>query len=160
MLKAYEDSDGVLSTRMRVLFVGTGSEEEEFRNKIDEKGLSDSLFLLGYQDNPYKWIAKSDLLICPSYREGLSTAVTEALLLGIPVIATDCGGTRELLGDSQYGFVVDNDEEALLHGLLRISGDDGMRSEYAELARRRGRAFTRAAVLKENIGALLVVMGK
>lgn len=63
-----------------------------------ENNLTDTFTFLGYRDNPYKYVKKADLYVCSSRREGFSTAVTEALIVGTPVVSTNCSGAYELLG--------------------------------------------------------------
>lgn len=58
-----------------------------------------SFTLLGYNKNPYKYVRSCDLYVCSSRREGFSTAVTESLIVGTPVISTECSGAIELLGN-------------------------------------------------------------
>lgn len=78
---------------------------------IDEH-LQGSVQLLGFRDNPYPYMAAADLYVCPSYVEGFSTVVSEAVVLETPVVTTDCSGMREILGDSEYGLITQNTEES------------------------------------------------
>ena len=76
---------------------------------------------MGYQLNPYKYVAKCDLFVCASLAEGFSTATTEALILGIPVCTVEVSGMKEMLGEgNEYGLVVRNDDEALYEGNQEI----------------------------------------
>lgn len=118
--------------------MGVGSEEENIRLFAKNNGLENSITLLGYQTNPYKYIAKCDMLICASFAEGFSTAATEALILGVPVVTVEVSGMKEMLGDNnEYGIVTDNDEDALYNGIKKILSEDGMLKEYAERAKER-----------------------
>ncbi len=74
-----------------------------------------------------------DLYVCSSRKEGFSTAVTEALIVGTPVISTKCSGAVELLGEhDEYGVVVENDEEALYEGLKELLSNDEKIQYYHE----------------------------
>ena len=99
-------------------------------------------------------IAQSDLVICPSYTEGLSTVVTEALILCKPILTTDCGGMHELLGNSEYGYIVANTDEELLKGLKTIVLNPDMRTYYSECAKERGGKFMKKEVVDETIALL------
>ena len=77
-------------------------------------------------------------MACPSRIEGLSTVVMEALALGKPIIATDCPGMKELLGDNEYGIVVDNNEKAIEDGLLDILENVSDKKRYETNASIRG----------------------
>ena len=61
---------------------------------------------MGYQTNPYKYLAKCDLFVCSSHSEGFSTAATEALIVGVPVCSVEVSGMREMLGENnEYGVI-------------------------------------------------------
>lgn len=60
------------------------------------------------------------MYVCSSRREGFSTAVTEALIVGTPVVSTNCSGAYELLGkNNEYGIVTENNEDALYEGIKK-----------------------------------------
>src|SRR5699024_509399 len=83
---------------VHVYILGDGPEREALNNYISENKMENQVTLLGYQLNPYKYIAQCDLFVCASYAEGFSTAATEALILGIPVCTVEVSGMREMLG--------------------------------------------------------------
>lgn len=99
------------------VIVGDGPDKEQIQESIDRCNLGSCVQLLGYRENPYPLLAAADLYICPSRVEGFSTTVTEACVLGVPVLTTDCPGMKEQLGDSEYGLIVDNSECGLRKGL-------------------------------------------
>ena len=90
--------------------------------KYSEKyELTDYVTLLGYQENPYKYIARCDLFVCASAREGFSTAATEALITGTAICTVNVSGMREMLGeDNEYGIVTENDDISLLNGIKGV----------------------------------------
>ena len=68
---------------------------------IAARGLKARVLVPGFQTNPYPWIAAADLLVLSSDHEGLPSVIIEALMLGIPVVSTDCpSGPREIFGES------------------------------------------------------------
>lgn len=102
----------------KLLILGMGAEKENLERKIYEYGLEDQVILGGYINNPYPYIKKADLFVCSSRYEGLSTVMSETLILNTPIITTDVSGAREVLGENdEYGLVVDNNEEALYERL-------------------------------------------
>ena len=122
--------------------VGEGVQRSLLEKQIMEDGLTDSVQICGYQPNPYPFMQAADLLACSSRYEGLSTFVTEGLILGKPVVTTDCSGMRELLGASEYGMIVENSEEALLNGMRSMIMNPSLRTEYAAKATSRGKQFS------------------
>ncbi len=123
--------------------LGEGPEHQNLQKLIGNEGLQDSCKLLGFDENPYKYVSKSDLFVCSSEREGFSTAVTEALVLGIPVVSTEVSGAKELLGDNnEYGIVTDNNEDALYEGIYRMLTEEGLLEHYKKQAEIRGKEFS------------------
>ena len=82
------------------------------------------------------------MLVCSSRYEGFSTFITEGMILGKPVVTTDCTGMRELLGESEYGLIVENNEEALLEGMKKMLNDATLRDHYSAAAFNRGKMFS------------------
>lgn len=129
--------------RTHVYILGIGNDKESIEAYLKDNNISDSFTFLGFHDNPYKYVTKADLFICSSRREGFSTAVSEALILGIPVVSTNCSGAYELLGEnSEYGLVTDNNEEALYQGIKKILDDPALLEYYRNQAAIRGRSFS------------------
>lgn len=81
-----------------LLIVGDGDIKSYLSELIEGLGLSDHVMLTGFQSNPYKYFANSDVFVFPSMFEGFPNAPVEALQLGLPVITTDFNnGAREIL---------------------------------------------------------------
>ena len=127
-----------------IYILGVGEKEEELKHYAKENGLTDTFTLLGFRDNPYKYVAACDLYVCSSRREGFSTAVTEALIVGTPVVSTCCSGAYELLGyHEEYGIVTENSEEGIYNGMKKMLLNEALRRRYAEAARLRGEQFSK-----------------
>lgn len=122
--------------------VGEGEERENLEAFVNKHGIGDSVRFFGYRSNPYPFIKVADLLVCSSRSEGLSTFVTEGLILGKPIVTTDCSGMHELLGDSEFGLITENSEDGLYSGIKRLLSDSELLSEYALKAQKRGEAFS------------------
>lgn len=122
--------------------LGKGPEKGNFKKQAEEAGIGTKVTFLGYQTNPYKYVAKADLFVCASFAEGFSTAATESLIVGTPVCTTDVSGMKEMLGEhNEYGVVTENSEEALHEGIKMLLSDPGLLKHYAEQAMLRGKDF-------------------
>lgn len=115
--------------------IGNGSEEKKLKKYIDENKLNNYISLLGYDENPYKYVKNADIYVCSSYSEAYSTSVTEAVVLGKPIITTLCSGMNEILDDGKSGLIVENNENALYDGLKKIIIDDNFRRGLIELSK-------------------------
>lgn len=130
--------------------VGEGGQREAIEDSIIQNELNDTVKLLGYVPNPYPLIAKSDLLVSSSYAEGFSTVVSEAIILGIPVVTTASAGMTDILGDSQYGLITPISEDGLYEGLKRVLSDDQSLLHLKSMAVKRQKFFR----LKHRISEL------
>ena len=127
---------------IHLYILGTGPLQEEMEEYIQRNKLGDSVTLLGYQTNPYKYVKKCDLFVCSSFAEGFSTATTEALIVGTPVCTVDVSGMKELLGEhNEYGVVTENNEEALFQGVKQLLDDIDLLTFYRNKAKIRGNTF-------------------
>ena len=133
----------------KVYILGVGDEQEKIEEYLSENNLKDTFIFLGYRVNPYKYVRSCDLYVCSSYSEGFSTAVTEALITGTPVVTTFCSGMQEQLGyNNEYGIVTENDEESLYQGVKKILTEKGLLEHYAEMSAQRGKRFDKKVTVK------------
>lgn len=129
--------------RVHFLALGDGPLRPELEKYVQDHALTDSVTFLGYQTNPYKYVAKCDLFVCASFAEGFSTAATEALIVGTPVCTVEVSGMKEMLGEhNEWGIVTENDEEALYRGIKFLLDDPAMLARYKEKAAERGKTFS------------------
>ena len=135
--------------------LGVGSETEKIKEYCLKNGIEDTFTFLGYQTNPYKYVAKCDLFVCSSYTEGFSTAATEALIVGTPVVTTRVSGMEEMLGkNNEYGVIVDNYHE-LYNAIKKLISDPDLLAYYKEKAKERGRFFSTDNTVKAVENMLL-----
>lgn len=132
-----------------LVLLGEGSLRSGLERLAAGLGVSESLLMPGFMENPYPWMAGADLFVCSSRSEGMSTVVTEALILGVPVLAVECSGIGEQLGMGRFGRMVDNDDEALARALEDfVSGRESC-AEWREKAALGGRQVAYAGAVRE-----------
>lgn len=134
--------------QLRIL--GEGPERQKLEQLILQNGISDAVELLGFQQNPYPYLNAADLVVCSSRYEGFSTVVTEAMILGKPVVTTHCTGMDELLGDSEFGLITEDSVEGIYQGMKRMLEDPELRAHYAQKAAIRGRDFSKEKLVKQT----------
>lgn len=116
--------------------VGFGEDEDILKRYAQDNAL-DNVKFLGFQKNPYKYMARADLYVCSSRFEGYNLTVAEALLLEMPVLSTDCAGPRDILDDGKYGMLVDNSEEGLYNGICYFADNKELLNAYGKKAKER-----------------------
>ena len=106
--------------------------------RFEAAGLDDRLHRLGYRDD-VPWIMnEADLLVHPAPQEPLGRVLLEAAASGLPIIATDVGGTSEIVEDGRSARLIPPNDPALLaSAILELRGDGAVRERLAASARKR-----------------------
>jgi glycosyltransferase involved in cell wall biosynthesis len=105
---------------------------------LNNAGLGDRLRLLGYRDDVAAVLAAADVFALPSHFEGLPMSVIEAMLSGLPVVASDISGPREQVVTGVTGFLVPPLRPApLADALARLTADADLREAMGEAGRQR-----------------------
>ncbi len=109
--------------RLSAIWVGDGPQGQTLRKQARQDGLQDSLTITGFVPHPeaLRYLRCADVLAFASHIEGLPNTVMEAMAAELPVVATDAGGTRELVLDSVTGRLIPvGDTEALVAGVQSV----------------------------------------
>ena len=113
-----------------VWLVGEGGCRGRYEAHVARTGLGDVVRFLGYRYDIPELTARADVAVLTSRKEGLPRALMEASAVGVPVIATDVKGSREVVRDGETGLLVPlDDDRALADALGRLLGSPGLRRE-------------------------------
>jgi len=96
--------------KIKALMIGDGLQREECLIKIKELDLENVITMTGFLDNPYELLAKTKILCVTSNWEGFGLMAVEALTFGLPVVATDVGGLKNIVTD-ECGKLCQTDEQ-------------------------------------------------
>lgn len=125
------------NSRLRFLLFGNGPEIGKIRKVITKAGCADKILCPGFEKNFIGCLAGADLFVNPSLSEGLPNVVLEAMILGVPVLATSVGGVPEIIADRVNGFMVPSRNiDALVKGILFMSSNRDKSTRLADEARR------------------------
>ncbi len=131
--KSREDSAG---PPLCLLMVGDGPLREAAAARLAEAGVADCAWLPGSRDDVPELLRAMDLFVLGSRREGISNTLLEAMASGLPLIATDTGGNRELVAPGRNGLLVPpGDSAALGEAIRRVATKGDLRRQMAESAR-------------------------
>lgn len=145
-----EAAEQVCDGDVSVCLVGDGPLYDSLAAGIDERGLGDSVFLLGYRDDVPRVLAASDVLALPSYREGTPRVITEAMASGLPVVATDIAGIPEQVADGESGYLIrPGDTAELTARLQELLADAELRERMGDRGRQRAERFSIEAMLED-----------
>jgi glycosyltransferase involved in cell wall biosynthesis len=119
----------------RLLILGEGEERSSLEALVRELGLASSVALPGFVVGAHACMARSAVFVLSSLWEGLPTVLIEALVVGTPVVATDCpSGPREILRGGELGRLVSpGDIQGLADGILAVLAGGGPRATPADL---------------------------
>ncbi len=128
LLRAWSLVASRATHKVRLRIVGEGPQESELRELVAILKLSDIVDFVGYSQNVRIELGKADIFVLPSYFEGNSNAVLEAMREGLPVVATRVGGAALQVGPEGERFLVTpRDCRGLADRLLELIEDDGLR---------------------------------
>ncbi len=123
---------------------------------LRDAGLGSRLRLLGYREDVAALLQAADIFVLPSYFEGLPMSVIEAMLTGLPVVATDISGPREQVEDGKTGLLVPPRQAApLAAALARLVTDKALRLSMGAAGRERACAlYHEARVVSRTLDLL------
>lgn len=122
---------------MRLVIYGEGALRKRLMELVHEKGLEERISLPGSIDNVAEMVGRARIFVLTSNTEGMPNSVIEAMVLGIPVIATDCpcGGPAELIRHEENGLLVPvGDAYALADAMRKILSDKELEQRLGENA--------------------------
>lgn len=155
-----------------LLILGTGPEQSRLAEAAEKTGCAARIHFLGFIANPYKYIARSDLLILSSEFEGFSNVIVEAFACGTCVLATDCpSGPREILAPetgpsraasleapefAEFGVLVAAGNLTQLCAAAETLLKDGPAiQQYVARGKKRAAAFHKTRIASEYLGTEL-----
>jgi glycosyltransferase involved in cell wall biosynthesis len=141
---------------LRYVLVGDGPSRDELAAAISRLALDSVVVLAGRIDDARSLYPAFDIAVQTSTSEGLPNAVLEAAAAGLPIVATDVGGTAEILESAERGVLIrPGDPDGLAGALLRVAGDPALRSALGRAALERSADFS-TSHLVEATSALYV----
>jgi len=132
----------------KLIIVGDGPEKESLFKTVQEIGVLESVYLVGYQPNPYPYMKHSCFVVCSSYTEGLPVIAMEALSLGIPVVSA-VPSIAEAFGVECCGIITENDDDSLESGIKKMLEDQVFYEKAKQGAINRSDFFDGKRMVKE-----------
>lgn len=143
------DAYAKASIDLPLCILGEGEERERLNGRIRAMGLDARVHLLGYARNPFAILGRAEMFVSPSHCEGFPNAIAEAMVLGIPVVSTDCpSGPAELLDGvetvgfdgvhrGKFGMLTPVERPDLLAAGIEQMSASATHSHYSQMARQR-----------------------
>lgn len=119
-------------TNIKWFVVGYGENEEQIRKLIEDLDLKSSFVLLGKRLNPYPYIKKCDLYVQPSLYEGKAVTVTEAQILGKPIMITNYATAKSQIDHLTDGYISSLSINGIVKGIEELVNDNELREMLAQ----------------------------
>jgi glycosyltransferase involved in cell wall biosynthesis len=142
---------------VRLVLAGEGSEEDALRARARRLGLDGAVELPGWVDPATKvdLLTRAACFVLPSYREGLPLALLEAMVVGVPIVATPVGGVPDVVEDGRHALLVPpTDVAALARAVGRVLDEPDVAAGLAGAARERALEEYTSDALAERVGNL------
>ena len=137
-------------TNIKIAVIGTGELEEKIHQLASNLQLAPNVEFLGFQNNPYKILHDSNLMILTSKWEGTPMCVLEAMALGVPVISTPTDGVKDLVEDGKTGYLSD-DDEVLVKECLKVLEDDELHQQLRVNSLKKAAKILDSTTYKETL---------
>jgi len=134
---------------LHLVLVGTGPIEQELKERY---GSNPNIHFLGWRKDIPQILRASDVFVLPSLREAFGLSIVEAMASGVPVVATDTGGARDIIENGKSGLLVPpGDSESLMGAIKTLIDNPGQRKDLAKNALERAKTyFTAERMAKET----------
>ncbi len=133
-----------------LVIYGNGPLEKELKEKVKKLGLQDKVFFPGISDNIHKEISDAEIFVLTSNFEGLSNAMLEAMLMGLPVITSDCAGADEIIKEKENGLLFRvGDKEKLIEQIELLINDMKLKEKIGKNAKISAQIYKKENVINE-----------
>jgi glycosyltransferase involved in cell wall biosynthesis len=141
--------------QVHFIWVGDGEHQPYLTDLLQEYGVETRVTFLGYRDDIPDLLTAADLFLFPSYQEGLPFAILEAMVYGLPIVASDTGGIPEMLEDQQHGLIFrTGDCDDLLEKLDWALTHPADLKQMAETAQEQVEKFSENKMLEDTLEIL------
>ena len=119
-------------TNIKWYVVGYGGDEDMIKNLIRENNLEDSFILLGKKINPYPYMYAGDIYVQPSRYEGKAVTVSEAKVVGKPIVITNYATAKSQVKDNIDGIICEQSIEGIANGIEKLYKDRLLRNSLSK----------------------------
>lgn len=135
---------------LKLVFVGDGPQNESLQGLAESLGVKEKVFFAGFIKDVAAWYKIFDVFVQASIKdEPFATTIIEAALVGLPIVATNTGGTAEFIEDNVNGLLVAPEEGSLVKGLEALINDENLRLKLAAAVKQKAqKSFTEKQITR------------
>lgn len=131
---------------VKFLIAGTGDEEQNLKQRIEQENMNDYVKMLGFVDKVPEFLSAIDISMTTSAEDGLSQSLTQSLLMQKPSIATNVGSIKDGFDGSNF-LLIDFDEDKLYDALINLLND----KDLFESLKNNPQNYIRSNFTKDNM---------
>lgn len=140
---------------VRFIWVGEGEYQTYLSQQLQQYQVEERVLFLGYRHDIPQLLAAADLFLFPSYQEGLPFAILEAMVAGLPIVASDTGGIPEMIIDQEHGLLFSTgDRQDLCQKLIWALTHPATMAQMAKKAQVQVQRFSEANMLHKTLKLL------
>ncbi len=138
-------------TRYILLLVGDGKLKERYQKYVKKHKLENNIKILGKRNDIAKILKITDIYVASSLREGLPVNILEAMYMGLPIVATDNRGHRELIKNKKNGYIIDSEQKKkdFCEKIIELSHNKKIYNKFKEENKKIVKEFSLEEVTKE-----------
>lgn len=143
-------------SNVKFLVCGDGNLGEKLRAYAKEQGLSGRIIFAGFVPNDVKkdYYAAGDIFVFSSISETQGMILTEAHYMGLPIVAVNATGTRDIIRNGETGFLVEENEEKFSEAVIKLVEDADLRKKFGENAKRIAKENYTASICAQKMLAV------
>jgi len=140
--------------KIHLLLVGDGPEKEQLLLLAERKKVADRVHFLGFvsEEKKFQYLSNADIYVLSSIHEGFGIVLQEAMQVGLPVIATNCGGQLDLIENNRNGFLVKPESpESLARAINILAGNRELRIQFGGYNLETVKRFRSEKIIKQYL---------
>ena len=140
--------------KIHYFLCGVGDKENDLRKQAEEAGLSENIHFLGYRTDMKALLQAADVFVMPSFREGLSRAIMEAMSSGLPCVVSRIRGNVDLVEEGKGGYLhAPADANAAAEAIAKLASDPALRQTMRAFNLEKIKNFD-SSVVEQSIRAI------
>ncbi len=138
---------------IRLVLLGDGPQADALRQLVGELGIADRVMFTGKVpfDEVPNYLKAADIFTFASITETQGIVTLEAMAAGLPSVAVDASGTRDILEDGKQGFLVQNDANDLANGILKLLDNQSLLGKFKSAALKTSRAYDNMSLARKML---------
>lgn len=141
------------NSNIHYVVCGVGEEEQALKKQVSDVGLQDNVHFVGYRNDIKELYAESDCFVMPSYREGLSRSIMEAMASGLPCVVSKIRGNVDMIEENKGGFLcAPDDVSGFTEAIKKIATNEELRKNM--------QAYNKEAIKKFDVSVVKEEMKK